>query len=220
MRASLTRVPDVRQHSGAAAGGIARRLIDAASDPSTAARATLVFLLAAVTHAAASDCRPCAFGGLCRIEERLVPCVPSRARCRPNGGILVFNSVSSGAPAYWTLVADARGAESLGRLDGRLEVWADYTFPRPAVPGLPAECATTDRICFGASARFSGTVRHNRLRGVARYADAAACEFRGRLLFGLGSGRPNRYLCRGPSGDVVSKGPFRVQGIRLTGCRR
>ena len=186
-----------------------------------AVRVALVLLLAAATDAAAaSRCRPCAFGGLCRIEERLVPCMPSQARCKPNGGILVFNSVSRSAPAYWTLFADTRGRESVGRLDGRLEVWADYTFPRPAVPGLPTDCDATDRICFGATARFSGTVRHNRLRGVARYADGAACEFRGKIVFGLGGARPNIYVCRGPSGDVVSKGPFRVQGIRLTGCRR
>ena len=179
-----------------------------------------LLLAAAANGAAASGCRECAFGGLCRTEETPVPCVPSQARCKPNGGILLFNSVSASAPAYWTLFADARGRKSFGRLDGRLEVWADYTLPRPTVPGLPAACDAPDRICFGASARFRSAVRHNRLRGVAQYPDGAACEFRGKVAFGLGGAGVNRYVCRGPSGDVMSKGPFRVQGIRLSGCRR
>ncbi|TMA79098.1 MAG: hypothetical protein E6J77_20120 [Deltaproteobacteria bacterium] len=179
------------------------------------------FALAATSAAvAASTCRRCDFGGLCRRGQALVQCLPSEGRCRPNGGILGFNSVPPNTPAYWTLFAPARGKRSLRRLAGRLEVWADYTFPRPIVPGLPAECEAADRVCFGTSAVFRGKVRNDRLKGVARYPDGATCEFRGTVSFGLGGARPNAFVCRTPSGDVLSDGPFQLQLIRLSGCRR
>jgi hypothetical protein len=75
-------------------------------------------------------------------------------------------------------------------------------------------------ICSGAKARFSGTVADDRLTGVARYHDGATCEFDATIAFGLGEGKPNTFVCRPPSGEVMSQGPLRVQIIRLTGCTR
>src|SRR5438477_11748543 len=99
------------------------------------------FVLAATSGiAAASACRRCDFGGLCLKGLDLVQCVPSEGPCRTNGGILGFNSVPPNTPAYWTLFVTTPGSRSLRRFAGRLEVWADYTFPPPIVPGLPAAC--------------------------------------------------------------------------------
>ncbi len=176
-------------------------------------------LTAASGTAGASSCRRCAFGGLCGRGPNLVECVPSQSRCRPNGGILGFNSVPPNTPAYWTLFADA-STGSRSWFAGRLEVSADYTFPRPNVPGLPASCDAADRVCLGTSAPFRGRIRKDRLKGGARYADGATCEFRGTVAFGFGAERPNRFVCRTPSGAVLSAGRFQMQLIRLKGCRR
>jgi len=180
------------------------------------------FVLAATsgTGAAASVCRRCDCGGLCLGGQTLGEWAPREGRCRPNGGILGFNSVPPNTPAYWTLFVTTQGSRSLRRFAGRLEVWADYTLPRPIVPGLPAACEAADRVCFGTSARFRGRVRYDRLTGVARYPDGATCEFRGTVSFGLGGMSPNAFVCRAPSGEVLSDGPFQVQLIRLSGCRR
>jgi hypothetical protein len=102
---------------------------------------------------------------------------------------------------------------------GTIAVWADYTYPRPHVPGLPPECAAEDPTqCAGAEAQLDGRVTRRRFRGTATYADGSTCTFRAGLEFGLGGGRPNSYVCRGPAGAVLARGPLRVQGIRLVGC--
>lgn len=183
------------------------------------ALAVLLVGAAAGGEAMASRCRACTFAGLCREGGATVECGPKRARCVPNGGILGFNSTAP-APAYWTVFATALGRRSRGRLDGRLAVWADYTYPVPTVPGLLAQCDASDRICSGAEAEFSGTVTGDHLAAVAHYPDGATCDFTADLTFGLGRGRPNGYVCRGPTGDVVSQGGLRVQLLRVLGCRR
>ena len=50
--------------------------------------------------------------------------------------------------------------------------------------------------------------------------DGAACEFEVSLLFGFGEPTPNRFVCRDPSGAVMSEGALRLQLIRLAGCKR
>ena len=160
-------------------------------------------------EAAAARCRLCGFG----------PSQASQPHCIPNAGIVGFNSVPPHAPAYWQVDA-ARRPGRRGRLSGRLQVWADYTAGRPEVPGLPGGCDATDGICFGAEAEFRGRVVGDRFHGVARYSDGAQCEFDAVLDFGLGSATPNGYVCRAPSGEVVSEGPLRVQILRLLRCRR
>lgn len=156
--------------------------------------------------AAAAGCRPCV--------------VQAGVRCVPYDGILVFDSAEPDvAPAYWTVFAE-RDAGRRGQVRGRVAVWADYSYPRPNVPGLPADCAEDDQTqCAGAEAQLAGRVTRRRFRGTATYADGATCEFRVALAFGLGGARPNAYVCRGPGGEVLGRGPLRMQGIRLRGCR-
>jgi len=181
-------------------------------------------LMAVPTRTAdAAGCRRCAFGGLCLRGETLVPCRPSRSACVPNGGILGFNSMPPNVPAYWTLFAQARGRELLHRLEGRLEVWSDYSAGPPSAPGLPERCDTASEtipICSGERAEFRGVVRNDRLAGVARYPDGATCEFRATIAFSSGVPKTNAFTCRRPSGEVMSEGALRVQLIRLTGCKR
>ncbi len=187
-----------------------------------ATRVTLVALVLVVAtcgHAIAA-CRPCAFGGLCPTDgETLAPCTLSESRCIPRNGILGFNSDTGGPPAYWTLFAEFRGRGPFRRLEGRLGVWADYSFAPPAVPGLPAQCEVADRICSGTSAHFSGRIRRDRFVGTARYPDGATCRFRTTVAFGLGDALDNTYVCRSASGTVRSQGRVRMQLIRLQGCR-
>ena len=173
--------------------------------------------------AAAAGCRRCAFGGLCLRGGSFAECLPSQSACIPNGGIFGFNSMPPNVPAYWTLFAQARGRRSLRRLAGRLEVWSDYTAGPPSAPGLPEHCEPADGnlpICTGAAAEFKGIVRHDRLRGVARYPGGATCEFGAAIAFGLGALEPNTFTCRTPSGEAMSEGALRVQLIRLKGCGR
>jgi hypothetical protein len=87
----------------------------------------------------------------------------------------------------------------------------------PAVPGFPGRC--DEDACAGRTGRFDGTVVGDRLTAVARYRDGARCEFRGTIMFGLGGEEPNFFVCRTPSGEVMSEGPFHLQGIRLSGCQ-
>jgi hypothetical protein len=188
----------------------------------------LVLAMSALAAAAAgrieaAGCRPCAFGGLCLEGETSVQCRPSRSGCAPAGGILGFNSIRPNVPAYWTLFARGRGRRSLHRLAGRLEVWSDYSAGPPSAPGLPAGCDAASEnfpVCSGATARFSGTVANDRLTGVARYRDGATCEFEATIAFGLGEGERNTFVCRAPSGEVMSQGALQVQLIRLKGCTR
>ena len=179
-------------------------------------------LLGAVAgQAVATGCLPCAFGGLCFPDAgEPFECGPSQAECTPSGGIALFNSKGPDAPAYWILFARNRGARSLGVLAGRLRVWADYNFPRPNVPTLPATCRGADRICFGRNARFRGVVVGDHLSGKARYPGGATCDFSATLRFGLGDAAPNSYVCRSPAGDLLSTGPLQVQVLRLFGCKR
>ena len=50
--------------------------------------------------------------------------------------------------------------------------------------------------------------------------DGATCEFEVSLIFGFGEPTPNRFVCRDPSGAVMSEGALRLQLMRLGGCRR
>jgi hypothetical protein len=146
--------------------------------------------------------------------------VPSQAGCIPNGGILAFNSVPPNVPAYWSFSARPRGRRSLRRLAGPLKVWADYSAGRPVAPGLPEHCDAEDSICFGSKASFCGVVAGDRLTAVARYGDGATCEFGITLSFGFGGTEANAFVCRNPSGEVLSEGAVQLQLIRLRGCRR
>jgi hypothetical protein len=173
-------------------------------------------LAAFAGRAAAEGCPPCAFGGLCGgPADEPVECGPTEAKCVPRSGILLFNSVLPNIPAYWTLFA--RRGTPPGRLVGRLKVFADRELGPPAVPGFPGRCR--GRLCFGRPARFDGTVAGDRLTATARYAGGATCEFAGRIAFGLGGAEPNTFVCRRASGEILSQGPFDLQGIRLFGCR-
>jgi len=158
--------------------------------------------LAAIARALADDCTPCAVG-----PQRLP------RRCGVNGGIVVFNSVPPNVPAYWTLFADARGTESLDRLDGALAAWSDVV--HPGVPGFPGRL--DGEVYVGTSGRFAGAVTRRRVRGVATYPDGSRCEFRLRLAFGL---RRDRFSCSSPTGETIAEGRVDVQGMRLRGCRR
>lgn len=184
----------------------------------------LVLAMSALAAAAAGRVdAACAFGGLCFEGETPVQYRPSRSACAPVGGILGFNSIPPNVPAYWTLFTRARGRRSFHRLAGRLEVWSDYSAGPPSAPGLPEGCDAASEnfpICFGAKARFSGTVADDRLTGVARYHDGATCEFDATIAFGLGERKPNTFVCRAPSGEVMAQRPLRVQIIRLKGCTR
>jgi hypothetical protein len=166
--------------------------------------AALLIEWSVVAGAIAADCTPCGVGAL------------GPPRCIPNGGILVFNSVPPNVPAYWTLVADARGLDSLRRLDGRLDVWSDVV--DPGVPGFPGELE--GEVYWGASAQFAGSVRRDRVRAVATYPDGSECAFRLKVAFGFGGPVPNRFVCRDPAGTVSAGGRVDLQGIRLQGCRR
>jgi hypothetical protein len=141
---------------------------------------------------------------------------PGTRRCIPNGGILVFNSVRPNVPAYWTLFADARGVDSLRRLDGELAVFSDAE--APGVPGFPG--TFEDPVFVGERATFAGFVRRGRLRGRATWPDGSTCDYRLTIAFGLGGTRPNRFVCRDGTGTTTAAGPVDVQGIRLRGCRR
>jgi hypothetical protein len=165
------------------------------------------------TPAAAAGCSSCFFGGTCIVDDQLVTCGPTQAGCVPNAGILVFNSVPPNVPAYWTLFAKRRRP---GRLQGRLEVFADEEFGDPAVPGFPGVCE--DGICFGRRGRFNGTVVGDEFTAVARYRGGGRCEFRGTLQFGFGGPTPNAFTCRTAGGILLSEGAFHLQGIRLQGC--
>jgi hypothetical protein len=161
----------------------------------------LAVVMGAPAIAAASGCRECGTG-------------LSGHRCVPNGGILVFNSVPPNVPVYWTLVAEADGLASLRRLDGTLEAWSDAI--DPGIPGFPGTLA--GEVYRGASAAFRGAVRSDRLYGLATYPDGRTCEFRVKLAFGLGRGRPNRFVCRSASGATLASGRIDLQGARLRGC--
>jgi hypothetical protein len=104
----------------------------------------------------------------------------------------------------------------LGRLDGRLEVRSDVA--DPGVPGFPGELR--DGFYFGEPGRFRGSVRENRLQGVASYPDGSRCHFAVTIAFGLGGAELNAFVCNDPAGDLVAWGGVDLQGIRLRGCRR
>ena len=153
-------------------------------------------------RAIARDCATCTVG-------------QTAARCVPNGGVLIFNSVPPNVPAYWTLLADTRGVDSLRRLDGELAVFSDAE--DPGVPGFPG---TFDGTVFvGESGSFAGRVHRDRVQGRATWADGSTCGFRLKIAFGLGGSKPNRFLCRDAAGVVTAEGTVDVQGIRLLGCR-
>lgn len=159
-----------------------------------------------VASAVATKCVPCSHG----------PLAGRRSPCVPNGGILGFNSVPPNVPAYWTLFADARGTESLRRLEGKLDVSSDVV--DPGVPGFPGQLK--GEVYKGASAQFAGDVRRDRVRAVATYPDGSTCTFRLKLAFGFGRPRRNAFVCSNPAGDVIAEGRVDVQLIRLRGCRR
>jgi hypothetical protein len=163
---------------------------------------------------AASGCLPCQFHGDC--GEARVPCLPSEARCMPNGGILVFNSVAPNVPAYWTLYA--RRNRPPGELIGKLKVFADEVLGPPSVPGFPGRCRRG--TCFGRTGRFAGTMTGDRLTGVATYRSGAACDFSMTVAWGYGDPEPNTFTCRNAAGDVTSQGAIQLQGIRLFGCQQ
>jgi hypothetical protein len=171
-----------------------------------------ILLIAAVTldlgfasSAASARCRPCGFSGA----------ATDTPRCVPNGGLLLFNSVSPNVPAYWVLRADTRGRRTLGRLVGRLEVWSDAI--DPGVPGFPGELR--DDVYFGDSAALNGSIQGDRIQIGASYDDGSTCEFALTLGFHVAPER-NSFVCRDPAGDVVAQGAVDLQGIRLRGCRR
>ncbi len=182
--------------------------------------AQLALAVVSADMADATRCARCGFAGTCETEQGLVECVPSQSGsgCVLNGGILLFNSLPPNIPAYWTLFARSRGTRTLGRLDGRLEVWADRRDGLPSVPGFPGRCDAD--FCFGRRGRFSGAVVGDRFTGTARYADGATCDYDGTIAFGTGPpGESNAFTCRTASGEVTSQGALQVQGIRLRGCK-
>jgi hypothetical protein len=138
----------------------------------------------------------------------------------PAKGILTFNSLPPEVPVYWTL--KTRGRPRPGRLVGRLRAFTDAGPARPAVPGFHRRrCQRNSTpVCFGRSARLRGRVAGDRLTAVARWRGGATCEFAGSIRFGLGDSEPNWFICRNAAGQVLSEGPFEVQGIRLSGCLR
>ena len=158
--------------------------------------------LAVADRAIARDCVTCTVG-------------QSGGRCVPNGGILLFNSVAPNVPAYWTLFADRHGVDSLRRLEGELAVFSDSN--DPGVPGFPGTFDGT--VFIGESGRFTGRAHRDRVQGRATWPDGSTCGFRLTIEFGLGSPKPNRFLCRDASGAVTAQGAVDVQGIRLLGCR-
>jgi hypothetical protein len=174
-----------------------------------------------VLPAAANGCRPCGFAGLCQSSGLTTECGPVQADCVPAEGILLFNSLPPDVPVYWTL--KTRGRPRPGRLVGRLRAFTDAGPARPPVPGFRRRRCQRDRpapVCFGRSARFRGRVDGDRLTAVARWRGGATCEFAGTIRFGLGEPEPNWFICRDAGGQVLSEGPFDVQGIRLSGCLR
>ena len=165
-------------------------------------RPALLLELTFVASALAADCAVCSVGPL------------GPPRCIPNGGILVFNSVPPNVPAYWRLFADARGTESLRRLEGELDVHSDAV--DPGVPGFPGRL--DGDVYVGTPARFAGVVRHDRVRGTATYPDGSTCRFSMKLAFGRR--RANTFVCNDATGDPIAEGRIDLQGIRLRGCRR
>jgi hypothetical protein len=157
-----------------------------------------------------------AFGGTSS-ARRCAPCaLLTDGDCLPDGGILIFNSTPPNVPAYWTLFARHTRP---GRLVGRLRVWGDSQLAMPAVPGFPA-VRCEDVVCRGRNGRFVGDVVGMRLTAVARYPRGGSCEFSAEIAFGLGTAKPNTFVCRDQSGAILSEGALQVQGIRLRGCQQ
>lgn len=162
-------------------------------------------------------CTPCGFAGVCETSQGVQSCGPSEARCVPRGGILAFNSTAPLTPAYWTLDARPRGRRQLGRVKGKLAVFADDGVTSPDVPGFPGRC--DGQVCLGKRARIKGLFAGDRLTAVASYPNGDTCEFDLAIVFGLGDAvAPNVFRCRTATGQSLSEGPLQLQLIRLFGC--
>jgi hypothetical protein len=84
----------------------------------------------------------------------------------------------------------------------------------------PGAAGKNGRYVADDQRRARGRVDGDRLTAVARWRGGATCEFAGTIRFGLGEPEPNWFICRDAGGQVLSEGPFDVQGIRLSGCLR